>query len=60
MDLNAVQQLIDDDMQAVDTLIKERLQSDVVLVNQLGHYIVNSGGKRLRHAAPIVRPRHGL
>jgi len=48
MDLNAVQQLIDDDMQAVDTLIKERLQSDVVLVNQLGHYIVNSGGKRLR------------
>jgi octaprenyl-diphosphate synthase len=48
MDLNAVQRLIADDMQAVDTLIKTRLHSEVVLVNQLGHYIVSSGGKRLR------------
>ena len=48
MEIGAIQQLIDPDMQAVDTLIKKRLQSDVVLVNQLGHYIVNSGGKRLR------------
>jgi len=48
MDIAAVQQLIDPDMQSVDTLIKKRLHSDVVLVNQLGHYIVNSGGKRLR------------
>lgn len=36
------------DMQAVDQLIIKRLQSDVVLINQMGHYIVNSGGKRLR------------
>ena len=48
MDLNAVQRLIADDMRAVDTLIKARLDSEVVLINQLGHYIVNSGGKRLR------------
>jgi len=48
MDITAIQELIDADMQAVDALIKRRLQSDVVLVNQLGHYIVNSGGKRLR------------
>jgi len=48
MDIAAIQELIDADMQAVDALIKKRLQSDVVLVNQLGHYIVNSGGKRLR------------
>lgn len=48
MDLNTVQRLIADDMQAVDTLIKTRLHSEVVLVNQLGHYIVSSGGKRLR------------
>ncbi len=48
MKIDAIQQLIDPDMQAVDNLIKQRLQSDVVLVNQLGHYIVNSGGKRLR------------
>ena len=36
------------DMQAVDQVIHQRLNSDVALVNQLSHYIVNSGGKRLR------------
>ncbi len=36
------------DMQAVDSIIHQRLSSDVALVNQLSHYIVNSGGKRLR------------
>jgi octaprenyl-diphosphate synthase len=36
------------DTAAVDDLIRRRLQSDVVLINQLGHYIINSGGKRLR------------
>lgn len=35
-------------MNGVDSLILHRLQSDVVLINQIGHYIVNSGGKRLR------------
>ena len=36
------------DMQAIDQVIHQRLSSDVVLVNQLSNYIVNSGGKRLR------------
>jgi len=36
------------DMQAIDEVIHQRLSSDVALVNQLSHYIVNSGGKRLR------------
>jgi len=35
-------------MQAVNQVIQRRLQSDVVLINQLSHYIINSGGKRLR------------
>ena len=35
-------------MAAVDDRIKSKLASDVALVNQLGYYIVNSGGKRLR------------
>jgi len=43
-----VYQLVDNDMQAVNQLIQRRLQSDVVLINQLSHYIINSGGKRLR------------
>jgi len=43
-----VQTLMQEDMHAVNGLICQRLSSDVVLINQLGHYIVNSGGKRLR------------
>jgi len=42
------------DMQAVDGIIRQRLSSDVVLVNQLSHYIVNSGGKRLRPLLAVL------
>lgn len=35
-------------MERVDTLIRARLASDVVLINQLSGYIIGSGGKRLR------------
>ncbi|BAW79431.1 octaprenyl diphosphate synthase [Candidatus Nitrosoglobus terrae] len=38
-------------MQSVNAMIQQQLRSDVILINQLGHYIINSGGKRLR---PIV------
>lgn len=48
MTLDQVRDLTTGDMQDVDRLIHERLSSDVLLINQLGHYIVNSGGKRLR------------
>lgn len=44
-------------MSAVDAMIQSRLQSDVVLINQLGHYIINSGGKRLRPALAILCAR---
>ena len=42
------------DMQAVDQVIHQRLCSDVALINQLSHYIVNSGGKRLRPLLAIL------
>ena len=48
MDFAAIKTLINHDIQAVNSLIQKRLHSEVVLVNQVGHYIVNSGGKRLR------------
>lgn len=51
MDIHGIKQLISADMQAVDSLIQQRLRSEVVLINQLGAYIINSGGKRLR---PVV------
>jgi octaprenyl-diphosphate synthase len=40
-----------DDFAAVNTLIPARLSSDVDLVEEIGHHIVESGGKRLR---PLV------
>ncbi len=48
MDITAIQTLIKPDMQAVNALIHKSLRSDVVLVNQISKYIVDSGGKRLR------------
>lgn len=48
MDFNFIQALIADDMAKVDNKILTQLNSDVALINQLGFYIVGSGGKRLR------------
>lgn len=48
MDYSEISQLLADDMQSVNKLILKRLHSEVVLVNQLGKYIINSGGKRIR------------
>jgi octaprenyl-diphosphate synthase len=57
VDIQSIYSLIKDDMSAVDAMIQSRLQSDVVLINQLGHYIINSGGKRLRPALAILCAR---
>lgn len=57
MDYKAIQALVETDMQAVDDLITRRLQSDVVLVNQLSNYIIKSGGKRLRPMLALLMAR---
>ncbi|RZA20481.1 MAG: octaprenyl-diphosphate synthase [Lysobacteraceae bacterium] len=46
--LPAIQALSAPDMAAMDALIRQRLASDVVLINQVAEYIIGSGGKRLR------------
>lgn len=48
MDTEAIVQLTEQDMLSVNKLIQDQVKSDVSLVNQLGFYIVNSGGKRMR------------
>ena len=48
MDFSEISKLMSEEMSAVDSLVIKRLSSDIALVNQLGYYIVNSGGKRLR------------
>jgi octaprenyl-diphosphate synthase len=35
-------------MREVDAVIRRRLQSDVALVDQVSHYIIGAGGKRIR------------
>lgn len=40
--------LVAQGMERVDELIRLRLSSDVVLINQLSAYIIGSGGKRVR------------
>jgi octaprenyl-diphosphate synthase len=46
--IESLNALVTDEMQGIDALIRTSLQSDVALINQLSHYIINSGGKRLR------------
>ena len=36
------------EMREVDAVIRLRLASEVVLINQISHYIISAGGKRLR------------
>ncbi len=49
--INEINQLIADDMDKLNNCIQSRLHSEVVLINQIGGHIINSGGKRLR---PII------
>ncbi len=55
--LQQVQALVREDLQAVNALVQEKLHSEIGLIDQLGHYIVNSGGKRLRPALVLLSAR---
>ena len=57
MDINSIRALSNDDMQAVNQLIQQQVDSEVALINQLGFYIVNSGGKRLRPLLTVLSAR---
>lgn len=41
-------ELMAQEMQTVDAVIVERLRSEVALINQIAHYIISAGGKRIR------------
>lgn len=47
-DFASIKTLVEGEMVEVNQLILRELSSDVVLINQIGNYIVSSGGKRLR------------
>ena len=48
IDFDSIKNLTAIEAKAVDLLIINELSSDVILINQMGHYIVGNGGKRLR------------
>lgn len=51
MTIQKITYLIQNDLIKVNKVIQEQFCSDVLLINQLGDYIINSGGKRIR---PII------
>lgn len=48
MTINRIREQVSDDFNAVNTLIIDKIQSQVGLIDDLSHHIVESGGKRLR------------
>ncbi len=57
LDISDIRALVRADSQAVNQLILARLSSDVALINELGRYIINSGGKRLRPLLALLASR---
>jgi len=57
LDLKALLSPIAEDMRRVDAIIRERLASEVALINQIGAHIVSAGGKRLRPALVLLSAR---
>lgn len=54
MNIKQISELAEQDMQLVNQCIGKQLNSDVALINQLGMYIVNSGGKRIRPMLTVL------
>ncbi|MDG6337332.1 octaprenyl diphosphate synthase [Glaesserella parasuis] len=54
LSLEQILTLVKADMQAVDQAILAQINSEVVLINQLGHYIISGGGKRIRPLIAVL------
>jgi len=57
MPIQALRDLVRDEMNAVDAVILEQMRSDVPLIPLLGQYIVQGGGKRLRPLLLVAMAR---
>lgn len=56
--LDTIRLEITPDMIAVDGVIRQRLASEVILINQIANYIIESGGKRIRPALVLLAGNH--
>jgi octaprenyl-diphosphate synthase len=52
--IEEIRRFVEADMRRVDAVIRRRLYSDVVLIQQVSEYIIASGGKRLRPALVLL------
>jgi octaprenyl-diphosphate synthase len=57
MTIEKIRGLVKADFEAVDTVIKARLHSQVALVDQVASYIIHAGGKRLRPLLVLLATR---
>ena len=57
VDLASIQDLVSADLATVNRIIRARLTSDVVLVNQIADHIISGGGKRLRPLLVLLSAR---
>ncbi|WP_457914677.1 octaprenyl diphosphate synthase [Candidatus Hartigia pinicola] len=57
MNLESIIKLTTEDMSAVNQVILSQLNSDTALINQLGCYIINGGGKRIRPMIAVLASR---
>ena len=46
--MKKIWQLIPKDLEILNQVIIKDLNSEIILINQISQYIINSGGKRLR------------
>jgi octaprenyl-diphosphate synthase len=56
-DLKDIVQLVEDDLARVEELFEEQVRSDVKLVSEIGRYIQEGGGKRIRPALLLLACR---
>jgi octaprenyl-diphosphate synthase len=57
MTLEEIRSLVEDDLRAVDDVIRARLKSAVALVDQVAEHIIAGGGKRLRPLLVVLTAR---
>lgn len=56
-DIQSILELVEADMLRLNASIQSQLNSDVALINQLGAYIIQAGGKRLRPVSLLLAAR---
>ena len=56
-DIQSILNLVESDLLRVNSSIQAQLNSDVALINQLGAYIIQAGGKRLRPVSLLLAAR---